>query len=152
MVAAYRAEPSRGGERRPSSADPGRFESGFTRRADPTTLAVSSFAARPSGGARPTSVNDEAVGYLGDRLAGLGVEDELFKAGAQARAARVTIGDMTFDRGAADPGRWATRPAAAPTSAGTTSRRPPSAREPAGRESGARSDACGANQRAGAGA
>ena len=28
-------------------------------------------------------VNDEAVGYLGDRLARLGVEDELFKRGAK---------------------------------------------------------------------
>ena len=28
--------------------------------------------------------NDEAVGYLGDRLARLGVEDELLKLGAQA--------------------------------------------------------------------
>ena len=28
--------------------------------------------------------NEEAVGYLADRLARLGVEDELFKAGADA--------------------------------------------------------------------
>lgn len=40
--------------------------------------------------------NDEAVGYLGDRLARLGVEDELLKLGAKPGAA-VTIGDMTFD-------------------------------------------------------
>jgi GTP-binding protein len=40
--------------------------------------------------------NDEAVGYLGDRLARLGVEDELLKLGAKAGCA-VTIGDMTFD-------------------------------------------------------
>ena len=40
--------------------------------------------------------NDEAVGYLGDRLARLGVEDELFKLGARPGCA-VTIGDMTFD-------------------------------------------------------
>ncbi|CAN5495841.1 GTPase ObgE [soil metagenome] len=40
--------------------------------------------------------NDEAVGYLGDRLARLGVEDELFKLGAKPGCA-VTIGDMTFD-------------------------------------------------------
>ncbi|MEZ0338707.1 GTPase ObgE [Mycobacterium sp. pV006] len=40
--------------------------------------------------------NDEAVGYLGDRLARLGVEDELLKLGAQPGCA-VTIGDMTFD-------------------------------------------------------
>ncbi|BBX69376.1 GTPase ObgE [Mycolicibacterium psychrotolerans] len=40
--------------------------------------------------------NDEAVGYLGDRLARLGVEDELLKLGAKPGCA-VTIGDMTFD-------------------------------------------------------
>ena len=40
--------------------------------------------------------NDEAVGYLGDRLARLGVEDQLLKLGARPGCA-VTIGDMTFD-------------------------------------------------------
>ncbi|NDK91660.1 GTPase ObgE [Gordonia desulfuricans] len=40
--------------------------------------------------------NDEAVGYLADRLNRLGVEDALTKLGAQPGAA-VTIGDMTFD-------------------------------------------------------
>jgi GTP-binding protein len=40
--------------------------------------------------------NDEAVGYLADRLARLGVEDALAKAGAVA-GAPVTIGDITFD-------------------------------------------------------
>jgi GTP-binding protein len=40
--------------------------------------------------------NDEAVGYLGDRLARLGVEAALAEAGAQPGAA-VTIGDVTFD-------------------------------------------------------
>ena len=40
--------------------------------------------------------NDEAVGYLGDRLARLGVEDELVKQGATPGCA-VTIGDVTFD-------------------------------------------------------
>ncbi|MGH3633383.1 MAG: GTPase ObgE [Mycobacterium sp.] len=40
--------------------------------------------------------NDEAVGYLGDRLARLGVEDELLRLGAQPGCA-VTIGDVTFD-------------------------------------------------------
>src|ERR1700742_2522171 len=40
--------------------------------------------------------NDEAVGYLGDRLARLGVEDALVRLGAQPGCA-VTIGDMTFD-------------------------------------------------------
>jgi GTP-binding protein len=40
--------------------------------------------------------NDEAVGYLGDRLARLGVEDELMRQGARPGCA-VTIGDVTFD-------------------------------------------------------
>jgi GTP-binding protein len=40
--------------------------------------------------------NDEAVGYLADRLARLGVEAELAKQGAE-RGASVTIGDVTFD-------------------------------------------------------
>jgi GTP-binding protein len=40
--------------------------------------------------------NDEAVGYLADRLARLGVEDALSDLGAVA-GAEVTIGDVTFD-------------------------------------------------------
>ena len=40
--------------------------------------------------------NDEAVGYLADRLAKLGVEKALAEAGAEA-GAEVTIGDVTFD-------------------------------------------------------
>jgi len=40
--------------------------------------------------------NDEAVGYLADRLARLGVEDELARLGAQPGAA-VTIAGVTFD-------------------------------------------------------
>src|SRR5882757_4433186 len=40
--------------------------------------------------------NDEAVGYLADRLAKLGVEDALAKAGAVS-GAPVTIGDVMFD-------------------------------------------------------
>jgi GTP-binding protein len=40
--------------------------------------------------------NDEAVGYLGDRLNRLGVEAALAQAGAVPGAA-VTIGDVTFD-------------------------------------------------------
>jgi GTP-binding protein len=40
--------------------------------------------------------NDEAVGYLADRLNRLGVEEELAKAGAREGDA-VTIGDVTFD-------------------------------------------------------
>ncbi len=52
---------------------------------------------RPERWVRQTQfANDEAVGYLADRLARLGVEDELHKMGAQPGAG-VTIGDMTFD-------------------------------------------------------
>jgi GTP-binding protein len=40
--------------------------------------------------------NDEAVGYLADRLARLGVEDALAGLGAKA-GAEVTIGEVTFD-------------------------------------------------------
>ncbi|MEV0250967.1 GTPase ObgE [Nocardia sp. NPDC050712] len=40
--------------------------------------------------------NDEAVGYLADRLARLGVEEALVKKGAQP-GAPVTIGDVTFE-------------------------------------------------------
>ncbi len=40
--------------------------------------------------------NEEAIGFLGDRLAKLGVEAELAKLGAEA-GAEVSIGDVTFD-------------------------------------------------------
>ncbi|MDO5076119.1 GTPase ObgE [Corynebacterium sp.] len=40
--------------------------------------------------------NDEAIGYLGDRLAKLGVEEALAKAGAQ-EGCTVTIGELSFD-------------------------------------------------------
>lgn len=40
--------------------------------------------------------NDEAIGYLADRLARLGVEQELARQGAE-QGSEVTIGDMTFD-------------------------------------------------------
>ncbi|MEP6697364.1 MAG: GTPase ObgE [Pseudonocardiales bacterium] len=40
--------------------------------------------------------NDEAVGYLGDRLARLGVEKALLEAGAVPRAT-VTVGEVCFD-------------------------------------------------------
>lgn len=40
--------------------------------------------------------NDEAIGYLGDRLAKLGVEEALFKAGA-VPGCMVTIGEVSFE-------------------------------------------------------
>lgn len=40
--------------------------------------------------------NDEAIGFLGDRLAKLGVEEALFKAGA-VEGCTVTIGEISFE-------------------------------------------------------
>ena len=52
---------------------------------------------RPERWIRQTNFeNDEAVGYLGDRLARLGVEEALAQAGA-VPGCPVTIGDVTFD-------------------------------------------------------
>ncbi len=52
---------------------------------------------RPQRWVRQTDFgNDEAVGYLADRLARLGVEEALADLGA-ASGAEVTIGDVTFD-------------------------------------------------------
>jgi GTP-binding protein len=52
---------------------------------------------RPERWVRQTNFdNDEAVGYLADRLARLGVEDQLAKLGAVPGTA-VTIGGVTFD-------------------------------------------------------
>jgi GTP-binding protein len=79
---------------RPTAVD----DTGFTIEDDPEL--PGGFVVR---GARPerwiqqTSFdNDEAIGYLGDRLARLGVEDALAKAGAEP-GCPVTIGDVTFD-------------------------------------------------------
>jgi GTPase len=96
MVSAYRdAQPAIVPRRpviRPIPVD----ESGFTVESD----GQGGFVVR---GVRPERWigqtnfdNDEAVGYLGDRLARLGVEDELLRLGAKPGCA-VTIGDMTFD-------------------------------------------------------
>jgi GTP-binding protein len=53
--------------------------------------------ARPERWIRQTDFdNDEAVGYLADRLARLGVEDRLAELGAEP-GCPVTIGDVTFD-------------------------------------------------------
>jgi GTPase len=62
---------------------------------DPTGFVVR--GAKPERWVRQTAFdNDEAVGYLADRLARLGVERQLAALGAQ-RGAAVTIGDVTFD-------------------------------------------------------
>jgi GTPase len=79
---------------RPTAVD----DSGFTIEEDkelPGGFIVR--GARPERWIRQTSFdNDEAVGYLGDRLARLGVEDALAKAGAEP-GCPVTIADVTFD-------------------------------------------------------
>ncbi|WP_163509989.1 GTPase ObgE [Fodinicola acaciae] len=79
---------------RPMAVD----ESGFTVTADKEV--EGGFVvrgARPERWIRQTDFsNDEAVGYLADRLARLGVEEALAKAGAVPGAA-VTIGEVTFD-------------------------------------------------------
>jgi GTP-binding protein len=73
-------------------------DSGFSVQPDPQqpgAFVVS--GARPERWIRQTNFdNDEAVGYLADRLARLGVEEELLRLGARPGCA-VTIGDMTFD-------------------------------------------------------
>jgi GTPase len=76
---------------RPKAVDDG----GFTVEPDEDGFVVR--GERPERWVRQTDFsNDEAVGYLADRLARLGVEKELVKAGATAGVG-VTIGDVTFD-------------------------------------------------------
>ncbi|MDL9938427.1 GTPase ObgE [Gordonia sp. ABSL1-1] len=98
MVRDYRAaQPKQVARRaiiRPKAVD----ETGFTVVADPDI--AGGFIVR---GARPERWivqtqfdNDEAVGYLADRLNRLGVEDELVRLGAEPGAS-VTIGAVTFD-------------------------------------------------------
>jgi GTP-binding protein len=96
MVAAYRAAQPVVAPRRPVIRPVAIDESGFTVSSD----GAGGFVVR---GTRPERWisqtdfgNDEAVGYLGDRLARLGVEDELLKLGARPGCA-VTIGAVTFD-------------------------------------------------------
>ncbi|WP_328358290.1 GTPase ObgE [Mycobacterium sp. NBC_00419] len=98
LVAAYQAAQPEVIPRRPVIRPIPVDQSGFTVETD--TANPGGFIVR---GTRPERwvaqtdfTNDEAVGYLGDRLARLGVEDQLLKRGAVAGCA-VTIGDMTFD-------------------------------------------------------
>jgi GTP-binding protein len=73
-------------------------EAGFTVEADPTEEGA--FIVRgikPQRWIHQTDFgNDEAVGYLADRLKRLGVEEALARKGAKA-GCPVTIGDVTFD-------------------------------------------------------
>ncbi|MGW0890286.1 GTPase ObgE [Saccharopolyspora gloriosae] len=73
-------------------------DSGFTIETDPEDDAA--FVVRgekPERWVRQTQFdNDEAVGFLADRLAKLGVEEALGRAGAEP-GSQVTIGSVTFD-------------------------------------------------------
>jgi GTP-binding protein len=97
-VAAHRAaQPTAQATRtviRPRAVD----DTGFTVERDPDDPDGFVVAGeRPERWVRQTDfTNDEAVGYLADRLARLGVEAALAKAGADA-GSPVTIGEMTFD-------------------------------------------------------
>ncbi|MEU4431207.1 GTPase ObgE [Nocardia rhamnosiphila] len=98
MVQSYRdAHPAAAPKRpviRPVPVD----DSGFTVRADPDEPGGFIVrGTRPERWVRQTQFdNDEAVGYLADRLARLGVEDELVRLGAEP-GAPVTIGEVTFE-------------------------------------------------------
>jgi GTP-binding protein len=98
MVEAYAAAQPEVVPRRPVIRPIPVDQTGFTVEPDPVNRG--GFIVR---GVRPERWiaqtnfdNDEAVGYLGDRLARLGVEDQLLRQGAKPGCA-VTIGDMTFD-------------------------------------------------------
>jgi GTPase len=96
MVAAYRAAQPVLAPRRPVIRPVARNEKAFSVSSDGDGGFVVR-GERPERWIAQTNFeNDEAVGYLGDRLARLGVEDELLKLGAQPGCA-VTIGSMTFD-------------------------------------------------------
>ncbi|MBX6390678.1 MAG: GTPase ObgE [Frankia sp.] len=76
---------------RPRAVD----EPDFTVRAVGDGFEVT--GAKPLRWVRQTDfTNDEAIGYLADRLARLGVEEELARLGADP-GAEVTIGDVTFE-------------------------------------------------------
>ncbi|MGB8404020.1 MAG: GTPase ObgE [Mycobacterium sp.] len=96
MVAAYRAAQPEVAPRRAVIRPIAIDETGFTVTSDGNGGFIVR-GSRPERWIAQTAFdNDEAVGYLGDRLARLGVEDELIKMGARAGCA-VTIGDVTFD-------------------------------------------------------
>lgn len=97
-VARYRATKNRPEPTRVVLRPAAMGESGFTVAPDPELAGGYVVRGdRPERWIRQTLFdNDEAVGYLADRLARLGVEDALARAGA-VPGAPVTIGDMTFE-------------------------------------------------------
>ena len=96
MIETYNAERPAPVARRPVIRPVAVDESGFTVKSDEEGGFIVR-GARPERWIGQTNFdNDEAVGYLADRLARLGVEEELIRLGAQPGCA-VTIGEMTFD-------------------------------------------------------
>ncbi|AKK03776.1 GTPase ObgE [Corynebacterium epidermidicanis] len=83
---------------RPQAVDAVRNKQGFVIENDPEV--EGGYVVRgekPERWVRQTDFeNDEAIGYLADRLAKAGVEDALYKAGAR-EGATVTIGDVSFE-------------------------------------------------------
>ncbi|MBT1193636.1 GTPase ObgE [Rhodococcoides kroppenstedtii] len=98
LVAQYRRDHPKAAPRRQVIRPVATDRAGFSVIADPDE--PGGFIVRgerPERWVKQTAFdNDEAVGYLADRLARLGVEDELVKQGAQP-GAPVTIGDVSFD-------------------------------------------------------
>jgi GTP-binding protein len=95
LVSAFRAsQPAQAATRivlRPRAVD----DAGFTVHEEDGRYIVK--GARPERWIRQTDfTNDEAVGYLADRLNRLGVEAALEKAGAEP-GAEVVVGDVSFD-------------------------------------------------------
>ncbi|TNC24392.1 GTPase ObgE [Amycolatopsis alkalitolerans] len=105
IVETFRAEqPAPIAERivlRPQAVD----DAGFTIEADPEEPGGFIIrGARPERWIRQTDFgNDEAVGYLADRLNRLGVEEQLARMGAEP-GCPVTIGGVTFDWQPSTPG------------------------------------------------
>lgn len=96
MVSEYNAARPQAAPRRPVIRPVPVDDSGFDVQADGHGGFVVT-GARPERWIGQTNFdNDEAVGYLADRLARLGVEEELLRLGAKPGCA-VTIGEMTFD-------------------------------------------------------
>jgi GTPase len=135
MVSDYRAAHPAARPRRPVIRPVPVDDSGFTVEPDakhPGAFIV--HGVRPERWVSQTNFdNDEAVGYLGDRLARLGVEDELLRLGARP-GCEVTIGDVSFD--------WEPQTPAGvdvvPSSRGTDARLDRSERAPASERKAAR--------------
>ncbi|MFC7450781.1 GTPase ObgE [Rhodococcus daqingensis] len=98
MVEEYRLAHPKAEPKRQIIRPVAKDETGFSVIADPETPGGFIVrGTRPERWIRQTAFdNDEAVGYLADRLARLGVEDALVKQGAEP-GCYVTIGDVSFE-------------------------------------------------------